>query len=87
MFFPGQNVSAEYEIIGIVRDTRYVDLRKPAEPMAYVPIQQAIGPLPGILVAIRTKDTAGLLPIVRRRLREIVPGIPYQRRDRAATGG
>jgi predicted permease len=73
--FPGQRVTAEYQVVGIVRDTRYADLRKAAEPMIYVPISQAIDPLPGITLAIRTRrQTAELLSVVRRRVREIVPG-------------
>jgi len=72
--FPGQAVTEEYQVVGIVRDTRYVDLRQPPDPMVYVPIQQAIGPLPGVTVAIRARDAAGLLPVVRRRMQAVVPG-------------
>jgi predicted permease len=72
--FPGQNVSAEYEIVGVVGDARYEDLRKQPGPMVYVPIEQAVGPLPGVAIAIRGKAAAGLLYMVRRRMREIVPG-------------
>ncbi len=72
--FPGQDVTAEYEIVGIVRDTRYASLRKEASPMVYLPIEQGIGPLPGVAVTVRATDAAGVLPVLRRRAREIVPG-------------
>jgi predicted permease len=72
--FPKQDVTAEYEIVGTVRDTRYASLRKEAEPMVYLPIEQAIGPLPGVAVTVRARDTAGVLATLRRRAREIVPG-------------
>lgn len=72
--FPGQDVTAEYEIVGIVRDVRYDSLRKEAKPMVYLPIEQAIDPLPGITVTLRTTDAAGVLTVLRRRTRDIVPG-------------
>ena len=72
--FPGQDVTAEYEIVGIVRDVRYDSLRKEAKPMVYLPIEQAIDPLPGITVTVRTTDATGVLTVLRRRTRDIVPG-------------
>jgi ABC-type antimicrobial peptide transport system permease subunit len=72
--FPGQDVTAEYEIVGIVRDVRYASLRQEAKPIVYLPIEQGIGPLPGVAVTIRARDTAGVLLALRRRVREIVPG-------------
>jgi ABC-type antimicrobial peptide transport system permease subunit len=42
--------------------------------MVYLPIEQALGPVSGVAIAIRGKDPAGLLSMVRRRMREIVPG-------------
>jgi predicted permease len=74
VLFPGQVVSAEYEIVGVVGDTRNVDLRQQPGPMVYLPIEQALGPVSGVAIAIRGKDPAGLLSMVRRRIREIVPG-------------
>jgi predicted permease len=73
--FPGQRVTAEYEVVGVVRDMRYENLRKPDEPMVYVPIQQAIDPLTGVTIAMRARgDAAGLLPVLRRRMQAVVPG-------------
>lgn len=73
--FPGQRVTAEYEIVGLVHDTRYESLRKAAEPMVYVPIEQAIDPLSRVLIGIRTQaDASGLLTVLRDRVPRIVPG-------------
>jgi predicted permease len=72
--FPGQDVTAEYEIVGIVRDARYDSLRKEAGPLVYVPIEQGIDLLPRVTVTVRARDVAGVLPALRRRAREIVPG-------------
>jgi predicted permease len=72
--FPGQDVTAEYEIVGIVRDVRYASLRKPAQPMVYLPIEQSIGPMSGASVTVRAREAADVLPVLRRRTREIIPG-------------
>src|SRR5262249_10795817 len=48
--FPRQDVTAEYEIVGIVRDVRYDTLRKAAKPMVYLPIEQAVDYLSGVTV-------------------------------------
>lgn len=72
--FPGQSVTAEYEIVGVVRDVRYESLRKAAKPMVYIPIQQAIDRIGGVNVAIRGRtDGAEMLPVLRRQVREGVP--------------
>ena len=43
--FPGQRVQDEFEIVGVVADTRYKDLRTPDQRMAYLPLEQAIDPI------------------------------------------
>lgn len=73
--FPGQYIPGPYQIVGVVRDTRYASLRKPAEPMAYVPVQQAIEPLRGVTVIVRESgDGSGILTAMRRRVNQIIPG-------------
>ncbi len=42
--------------------------------MVYIPITQAIAPVNGVAVTVRAPDTAGVLPALRRRTRETVPG-------------
>ncbi len=58
-----------YEVVGVVKDTKYADVREEIQPIAYVPVTQhpALRPFPGI--AIRsTLPPSELVPEVRRRL-------------------
>jgi predicted permease len=73
--FPGQRVQDEFEIVGIVADTRYKDLRTPDERMAYVPLEQAIDPITSAVVAVRGPgDVRRLAPTIRAIATETVPG-------------
>ena len=75
MNFPGQRVEDEFEIVGIVTDTRYQDLRTPDEPMAYLPLEQAIDPITNAVVAVRGPgDVTRLVPSIRAIATETVPG-------------
>jgi predicted permease len=73
--FPGQRVQDEFEIVGVVSDTRYRDLRTPDERMAYVPLEQAIDPITKVAVAVRGPgDVTRLAPSIRAIVTETVPG-------------
>jgi putative ABC transport system permease protein len=73
--FPGQRVADELEIVGVVADTRYVNLRTPDERMAYVPLEQAIDPITSALVVARGPgDVMQLAPSIRAIATETVPG-------------
>jgi predicted permease len=73
--FPGQRIQDDYEIVGVVADTRYKDLRTPYERMAYVPLEQAIDPITGAIVAVRAPgDVTRLTPSIRAIVTETVPG-------------
>ena len=73
--FPGQRVQDEFEIVGIVADTRYKDLRTPDQPMAYLPLEQAIDPITSAVVAVRGPgDVTRLAPSIRAIAVETVPG-------------
>lgn len=73
--FPGQHVEDEYEIVGVVRDVRYENLRKPDERMAYLPIEQSLDPITGVLVSVRSAaDVTGMIPQVRQAVAGTVPG-------------
>jgi predicted permease len=73
--FPGQRVQDEFEIVGVVTDTRYKDLRTPDQPMAYLPLEQAIDPITNALVSVRGPgDVTRLAPSIRAIVTGTVPG-------------
>ena len=73
--FPGQRVQDPYEIVGIVADARYQDLRTPDKPMFYVPLEQAIDPITSAVLFVRgTGDVTRLVPSIRASVAETVPG-------------
>ncbi|HKE33864.1 MAG TPA: ABC transporter permease [Candidatus Acidoferrum sp.] len=66
--------SPGYEIIGVVRDTKYSDLRREISPMMYVPhtIQPAA-------FEVRTAgDPQALIPAIRKVVAEINPNLPLR---------
>jgi ABC-type antimicrobial peptide transport system permease subunit len=73
--FPGQRSPGPYQIVGVVRDVRYENLRKAPAPMVYVPIQQAIDPLSSVIVAVRGGgDFAAVQTLLRRQSQTAIPG-------------
>jgi predicted permease len=61
--------STPFEIVGVLRDAKYNDLRAPAEPMFYLPLAQA--PYPIQSVEVQTAgDPLAMAAQVRRVLRE-----------------
>jgi predicted permease len=73
--FPGQRVQDEFEIVGVVADTRYKDLRTPDQRMAYLPLEQAIDPITNAVVSVRGPgDVTRLAPAIRAITNETVPG-------------
>jgi predicted permease len=73
--FPGQRVPDAFEIVGVVADARYKDLRTPDGRMAYVPLAQAIDPITAAVVAVRGPgDVTRLAPSIRAVAAEVVPG-------------
>jgi predicted permease len=73
--FPGQRVEDQFEIVGIVADARYQDLRTPDQPMVYVPLEQAIDPITNAVLFVRgAGDVIRLVPSIRASVAETVPG-------------
>jgi len=73
--FPGQRVEDQYEIVGIVADARYQDLRTPDKPMVYAPLEQAIDPITSVVLFVRgAGDVTRLVPSIRASVAETVPG-------------
>jgi ABC-type antimicrobial peptide transport system permease subunit len=72
--FPGQDVEDEYEIVGVVRDARYEHLRKADGRMAYLPLEQSVDRIGGVILAIRGPvDPASLVPALRDEIRLTIP--------------
>jgi predicted permease len=73
--FPGQYVEDDFEIVGVVADARYQDLRTPDTRMAYIPLPQAIDPVTDVLVVVRGPgDVTRLVPAIRAVATGTVPG-------------
>jgi putative ABC transport system permease protein len=65
-----------YEIVGLVRDTKYRDLREESRPIAYYAAAQNSGAGPGAQFLIRSSQPqAGIVSSVKRVLNEINPTI------------
>jgi putative ABC transport system permease protein len=65
-----------YEIVGLVRDTKYEDLREEFQPIAYYCDAQNEGAGPGAQVMIRSRLPQGeTVAAVKRALNEINPAI------------
>ncbi|MFL6427983.1 MAG: ADOP family duplicated permease [Acidobacteriaceae bacterium] len=69
-----------YEVVGTIADTKYNDLRKQAEPIAFVPIDQlpetAQGP--GVAMMIAAKDGPAAIAAIRRTIATKHPDMVLQ---------
>jgi predicted permease len=62
-------------VVGVARDTRYRDLRMPAEPMVYVPVRQS-GSWPYLVAIVRTTaDPAAVARLLRNEITAFAPGV------------
>jgi len=67
---------AQYEIVAVVKDTRYFDLRWPTPPMSYAPASQYPSQGPWSNLYIRSSaPLAGVAAAIQRRLAESHPEI------------
>jgi predicted permease len=72
------NHTGDIEVVGIVRDVKYSDLREPAPPTLYVPSLQA--PRGAFAFALRTTvSPASIAPMIRAIVRDIDPNLPITR--------
>ena len=61
-----------WEIVGVVRDARYFDMRRSVEPMAYQPLYRQPGGFSGGTLCVRTSgDPHRIVEAIRRRVTEI----------------
>jgi predicted permease len=87
-FFAGENplgrrvgfsveTADQIEIVGVVRDAKYSQVREPAPPTMYVPHLQT--PLPRAVVEVRTAgDPAGTVGAIREAVRRVDANLPMQ---------
>jgi len=67
--------SPGYEIVGVVRDTKYSDLRREIKPMMYEPQSATFG----AAFEVRTAgDPQALVPLIRRTVAQIDPNLPLR---------
>ncbi len=70
--------SGEFEIVGVVRDTKYASVRDPGPPTMYRSVWQQ--PVRGLNVVLRTAgDPLAMTEAVRGAMREVDPTLPLQR--------
>ena len=66
--------SPGYEIVGVVRDTKYNDLRREISPMMFTPQT-----MQGASFEVRTAgDPQALVPVIRKVVAEINPNLPLR---------
>ena len=86
-FFPGQSALGQqvsspreklsYEVVGVVGDTKYLEMQSPAPAAAYVPIQQDEQPKPSLTAVVRGDGQQGSLATAGRELAaRLAPSIP-----------
>jgi predicted permease len=70
--------SDEFEIVGVVRDTKYSSVRDPGPPTMYRCVVQ--GPVRNLNVVLRTAgDPLAMTETVRAAMRDVDPTLPIQR--------
>jgi putative ABC transport system permease protein len=70
------------EIVGVVADAKYRNLRSGVPPTIYLPIAQHAEPPPDIVVALRSKGpTADVIPGLRREMERLNPEVAYILKD------
>ena len=76
-FFPGQNAvgrqivnprKMSYDVVAVVADSKYLDLRAPAAPIGYMPIQQEEQAKPSLTAVVRIEGPHGSLAMAARAL-------------------
>jgi hypothetical protein len=73
--FPGQQVTDEYEIVGVVADARYEAVREQDERMVYLPMEQPIYPMAAATISVRgAGNLMNLVPPIRAAATSTLPG-------------
>ena len=67
-----------YEIVGVVRDTKYQDLREAFTPLAHFAAAQDAEPGPFLRLVLRAETTPAVTAAVTRAIAEVHPAITIQ---------
>jgi predicted permease len=66
----------EYEIVGVVKDTKYVDLREPTPPIAFAPADQFPDVTAWAILLIRfSSPPSAAIAAVQEKIRQVNPAI------------
>lgn len=69
--------ATHYEIVGVVNDAKYSELKEAIPPQAFAPLSQYTAGGPSGTIFIRSKQPpAVVIPVVRDRLQQIAPQMP-----------
>jgi len=72
----GQDRRGPYEIVGVVADVHYTDLRQAPRPMAWITFQEGPPYMPTLHVRSSSRDTAAMTAAVRREFDALDKGFP-----------
>jgi putative ABC transport system permease protein len=77
------NTPAQYQVIGLVGNTKYLDLREDFPPIAFVPMVQRKTLEPGATITVRSQPgaTSTLPDAIRGALLQINPGLIFEFTD------
>jgi putative ABC transport system permease protein len=68
-----------YEIVGVVKDSRYSDIRDEIEPLVYVPSTQDEGPGRAVTFVLTPRSTVDrIVPSVTRAIHEVNPALSLE---------
>jgi putative ABC transport system permease protein len=65
----------QYQVIGVVGDTKYRSLREEFTPIAYLAAGQETQPNPYLQVVVRTESAAALIPAIKQTVARVDPRI------------
>jgi predicted permease len=69
----------EFQVVGLVNDTKYTTLREAFEPLAYLAESQDRAPDDGVCLVVRSDATVGALaPAIKRAIADVDPAILVQ---------
>ena len=80
-------MSGLHQIVGLVKNTKYVDLRDDYEPIAYYPALQEAGNMSRTNIASRSNSIDTVLPSIGKAIAEMNPAISVELRDGPASEG